>query len=218
MKNAEACARKLASLLKSIGDVPAPSFPDEDDPVATLVLSFLMWEATTEQAVAAYQRVKDSIVDYNDLRVSMPHEVMEWLGEDYPLAADRAQRLRAVLRHIYLREHMVSLEVLTRMGKRDARKYLDSLEGIVPYVAARVMLLSFGTHAIPADQRLCDHLIEVGAADPSVEVPALGVWLSRQIKAENGVAAYFALQAWSDQQAASGRGRKSGTQKAAVRE
>ncbi|UCD74282.1 MAG: hypothetical protein JSV91_10875 [Phycisphaerales bacterium] len=202
MKNASICARNLTTLLKKIGGALPPRPPVPDDPIEVLVMSFLMWESATEKAAAGYEAIMKQVVDFNDLRVSMPHEVAGWLGPDYPRALDRAQRLRAVLRSIYLREHAVSLDRLRKLGKREVRKYLESLEGILPYVAARVMLLCFGAHAVPVDDQLRTRLIQAGAADVSAEVPSLAAWLTRQIKAEDGLQSHYAFQRWIDELAA----------------
>lgn len=198
MKNAALCSKKLKALLKKIGKVDAPDFPSPEDPIAVLVMSMLMWESSTEKAMAAYARLMEHVVDFNDLRVCMPHETADIIGARYPRVLDRCQRLRAVLRNIYLREHAVTLERLTGSGKRDAKKYIESLEGIVPYATSRVLLLSFETHAFPVDDQLRIQLIEAEASDSSLETPDLSSWLASQIKAEDGIAAHYAVQSWVD--------------------
>jgi hypothetical protein len=211
MKNSAKCARRLAALLKQIADSaapPPPPFHGESDPIAVLIASFLLWETTTDKAASAWKCIAEGMVDFNDLRVCMPQEIVECVGVRYPRAIDRCQRLRAVLRDIYCREHAVNLDSLREVGKREARKYVDSLEGMVPYVAARVSLLSFDVHAVPVDDRLRARLVEFGAADESIDNSALAVWLERHIKAEEAIAAHFALQAWADELTAKPSSRK----------
>jgi hypothetical protein len=87
---------------------------------------------------------------------------------------------------------------LSGLGKREVRKYIESLEGIVPYAAARVLLLCYDTHVIPVDDLLRIQLIEEEIADASVEIPEFSSWLSLQIKAGDGIASHVALQAWID--------------------
>lgn len=201
MKNATACAKKLTSLLKKLDAPPEAEAPVSGDPIAVLIMSFLMWEANTDKAATAFDRINDATVDANDLRVTLPHEIVELIGPRYPLAQDRAERLRSVLRDVFMREHAVNLNRLLDMGKRDVKKHIESLDGIVPYVAARVMLLSFQVHAIPVDERLRQLLVDAGAADESADVAEVGSWLARQIKADEGIAAHEKFQAWveSDQ-------------------
>jgi endonuclease III len=225
VKNAAAGAKKLSALLRKLGqaDQPVPAPPPDDsaadaaegaappahDPIATLVMSFLMWESTSDRAQAAYERILDSVVDFNDLRVSMPHETVEMIGPRYPLALNRAQRLRAALRNIYLREHAVSLDKAAAAGKRDLKKYIESLEGIVPYVASRALLLCFDTHVMPVDEQLRTALIEAEVADASVEVPELSTWLASQVRAGEALAVHAALQGWMDVKAGGKPARRS---------
>jgi hypothetical protein len=198
VSNANASIRKLNSLLKSLPAASPRALPDADNVLAVLVQSFLLWESTTDKALAAYQKVLDHVVDFNDLRVCMPHETAEVLGARYPRAQDRCERLRATLRDIYLREHAVDLSSLTGMGKRDVKKYIESLDGVTTYVAGRVQLLCYQVHSIPVDEQLRAALIAEGAADESQNVADLAGWLARQIKSEEGLRAHQAFQAWID--------------------
>ncbi len=198
MSNSSSCAKSLNSLLKKIGIVEAPDFPEANDPVAVLILSFLMWESTTSKALDVYRRIKENMVDFNDLRVCMPHEVVETIGRRYPLAQERCERLRATLRHIFLREHVVSLDCLKGQGKREIKKYIETLDGVMTYSAARIQLVAFNTHGIPVDEQLRGLLVAHEAAEESLSLTDLSSWLSRQIKAEKSLETHYALQNWVD--------------------
>ena len=198
MKNATQSTKKLTSLLNARPEPPVVEFPDADDPVAVLVQSFLLWESTTEKAKAAYARLREHVVDFNDLRVTMPNEMAEYIGTRYPKAVLRCQRLRAVLRNVYLREHSVSLEELKTAGKREVKKYVESLEGIVPYVEARLLLMCFDSHAVPVDEQLRDLLAEAGIVEEGADVAEVASWLARQIKAKDAPRTHAVFQAWSD--------------------
>lgn len=187
------------------------------DPTAVLIMSMLLWESTTDKAMAAYERLMTHVVDFNDLRVCMPHETLELIGPRYPRALDRCQRLRAMLRNIYLREHAVSLDRLMGSGKREAKRYVESLEGIVPYVAARLQLLCLGIHAIPVDDQLRIHLIEAEVVDAAIEIPELSNWLTSQIKVADGAAAHYSLQSWVDEIIARGVDQKKSARKPGAR-
>ena len=199
MRNTPDSTKKLDSLLRKIMRQTPPVHSDESvDPVEVLVKSFLIWESTTTKATAAYKRIMDQVVDFNDLRVSMPDELVEWIGPRYPMALERCQRLRASLRHTFKREHAMSLDRLKGMGRREVKQYLRSLDGISPYAADRVTLLCFDAHCIPVDERLRRALIKEGACQENTEIADLSTWLARQVKAADGAATHRALQAWSD--------------------
>ena len=160
MKSGVADPKNLTKLLKKAGktdSLPAAGgHASDDDPIAVLIFSFLLWEATTKQAVDAMKKLMDATVDYNDLRVCLPNETAALIGTRYPLALERAQRLKLTLHSIYLDQHAVSLDHLSDKGKREAKAFMESLQGITPYVSARVLQRCFGVHQVPVDDRLVD--------------------------------------------------------------
>jgi len=199
-------SQSLRSLLKRRRDefgVPEPSAQSAaqslEDPINQLVWSFLLWNSMTSKAEPAMRRLRASFVDLNELRVSLPHEIAAALGERYPLCQERALRLRLTLNDIFYHENAVSLTRLHELQKREAREYLESLEGIPPYVVARVLLLSLGGHAIPVDDRLTDALIDEGVLEPGTSVEHAASVLARHIKAADAREAHLLLQQWSEQ-------------------
>jgi hypothetical protein len=200
--------KKLAGLLKKLksqhptpeapGVLPEP--PDEFDPlVHQLLFSMLLWEASTGQAKNAIKRVRESVVDYNELRVCVPDEVAHVMGEKYPLAHERAMRLRSTLNDIYQRQHAITLAHLPEMGKREARHYLESLDGCPGFVASRLCLLGQIGHAVPVDERMCDLLASEGILEQGTMPDAAAGWLDRHVRAEDALETYLLLQAWSDE-------------------
>lgn len=218
MTSSQPQAKAFKTLLKKIKP-PAAAPQQNGDAVEVLVKSFLMWESTTPKAEAAYKRITDNIVDLNDLRVSMAGEIVSWIGPRYPAAEERCQRLRAALRHTYKREHAVSLDRLSGMGRREVKRYMRSLDGVAPYVADRVTLLCFDAHCIPVDERLRRALINAGVCDEQTSIGDLSSWLARHVKAADGAATHHALQTWSDRAGTSSGSRsrsKKKTQRARV--
>ena len=198
MKNPQESAQRFSTLLKKLKKRAAPAPAENGDAITVLVRSFLMWDATTTKAQTAYKRLMDHVVDFNDLRVTMAHEMVDCIGPRYPMAMERCQRLRAVLRHTYKREHTVSFERLDGMGRREIKRYLRSLDGIAPYVADRVTLMCYDAHCIPVDSRLKRALIKEGVGDESTEIADLGSWLARQVKASDATLTHQVLQTWVD--------------------
>jgi hypothetical protein len=190
VKNGVADVAKLMKLVKKVGPqdpVPsAGSSSDGSDPVEVLVYSFLLWEATVKQADDAMAKIRESIVDFNDLRVFLPNEIVTLIGARYPLALERSQRMKTSLHSIYLGQHAVSLDHLASAGKREAKALIEALEGIPPYVSARVLQRCFDVHVIPVDDRLVDLLIEAKVLSEIVDSGELSSWMSRQVKSADG--------------------------------
>lgn len=189
-------AKALNDLLKKLGTAAPIEYPDADDPVAVLVMSMLLWDSNSTKAIAAYQKLRAAVVDFNELRVCMPKELIDHVGVRYPQAAERCQRMRAALNDVFQREHDVKLDHLRTVGKRDVKKYVDSLDGITPYASARVQLMCFDTHAMPADEQLRKLLIGAGVVEDTLDVAEVSNWLTRYVKSGEGMAAHFALQTW----------------------
>ena len=191
-------ARNLTRLLKKIGKARGEDGAMPTEPVDVMVMSFLMWDSTMAKATAAYKRIRDRVVDFNDLRVTMPKEIVEFIGPRYPMAQTRAERLRAALRDTFHREHAVNLDRLFELGKREIKNYLRSLDGVSPYVADRVTLLSFEGHCIPVDERLRRALAREAVCEESSAIPELASWLARQVKAGDATRTHRVFQRWAD--------------------
>ena len=198
MKNSPLYSKRFASLFRRIKASHRKDPPEPAAPVAQLVIAFLEWNASRRVSRTAYRRLIENMVDHNELRVCHPHEVVELIGPDYPLAEHRAQRMLESLRSIFLREQAVTLDMLTRRGKKDVRAYLDGLHGMAPYVAAQVTLLCFGGHAVPVDDQLADLLRAAQVVDPEATLAEIEAFLERQVKADQAVATHTALMAWVD--------------------
>jgi hypothetical protein len=182
---------------------PAERGPDLE-PIRQLVYSFLLWDCTAHRADNAFKRIEDTYVDMNDLRVSRAEEVMAVLGKTYPKADERVARIKASLRDVYLREHAVSLASLREGGKREARKYLESLEGMHHFVAARVALLAMDSHAVPIEERLYDKLLKAEIFEPDTPIEKAIGSIERHVKASEGLETYLLLQAYSEDTATDG--------------
>jgi hypothetical protein len=196
-------SKKLQTLIKRLraehphaADCSLESCPEGHDPLVwQLVFAFMAWEASTAKAGPATRKLHAGVIDYNEMRVCLADELVAMIGERYPRAAERVQRLRSTLNEIYRREHAVTLHHLAQMPKRDARAYLESLEGMPPYVAARMMLLTFGGHAFPLDERIY-HTLQEESAMPEGEFEEVSGWLERAFHAGEALEPYLVLETW----------------------
>lgn len=191
-------AKALNSLLRKIR---ADYQPHEHVPrglVEEFVYSFLLWDSSHAKAELAYKRMSHAMVDLNELRVARPPEIIALLGKQYPRAEERAQRLRASLNELYIREYQVTLEQCRPMNKREARQYIETLEGTPPFVAARLILLALDGHAVPIDERTLSKLQNVGVIEPGLDVLKAEGIFERHVKSTDAAATHALLQAWSE--------------------
>ncbi len=174
------------ALLKKLRDRHAPAAPaPAPDLLESFVFAFLLWEAEQADAERAIKRVASGVVDFNELRVCLPDEIVSMLGVRYPRAQERAARLKSGLHDVFLREHVVSFDHLRDKPKRAARQYLETLEGVPPFVSARMMVVGFGGHAAPLDERLLGRLTDAGVFDEGLALDRATGALERHVKAED---------------------------------
>ncbi len=161
----------------------APTIPEPTDPIRQLVLSILGENCGEAEAAKAVDKLLTVMVDFNELRVSTPDQVYRALGGRLPDGLERSRLLIRALQRIYEHEHCLSLERLRNMGRREARQFLESLEGINDYSAAAVMLWSFGGHAIPVNDAFLAALREAEIVHPTASRVEVQAFLERNIPA-----------------------------------
>jgi len=181
-KKLHALVKRLRAKYPEASVFPAPAWEGTDPILAEFVFSLLLAESTPLLARAAFEVFKSEFVDLNELRISLPDEVAELLGEDYPHADERTARIRATLHDIYQREHVMSLAALAEAGKREIRHYLESLNGVTPFVIARVKLLHLGGSAVPVDNTLLSRLHKEHALENAATCESAGDWLPKQFE------------------------------------
>jgi len=199
--------KRLAASLTPAERAPAHPLAGVDPPMHILVYSFMLWERDPAAAAAALASLYNGIIDPNELRVALPEEIAAWCADTDALALERAARLRACLNDLYRREHAVSLERVAGLSKREAREYLDSLEGIPPFVAARVSLFGFGGHAVPVDRRLHGMLERESAVEVGSSLVDAERWLERQVRASEAEGVVLLLEAWREEAGRAGKSK-----------
>lgn len=182
VKKLHALVKRLRAKHPEASVFPAPAWEGTDPILSEFVFSLLLAESTPVLALEAFEIVKSEFVDLNELRIALPDEVAELLGDDYPHAAERAARIRATLHDIFQREHVMSLAALADAGKREIRQYLQSINGVTPFVIARVKLLHLGGTAIPVDNTLLSRLHKEHTLENAATCESAGDWLPKQFE------------------------------------
>jgi hypothetical protein len=193
---------KFAQFVRNHADKdPAPP----TDLIELLVESFLLADASRDQAAHALARIRHDMVDFNDVRVSLVKELVQSIGVRYPEAQDRCVLMRRALNDIFHRQHKVSLEHLAAMPKRDAKSYIEGLDGISPFVASRVCLLGLSIHAVPMDRTSIRLLVESEILTSAGSAADISQLMLRHVRAEDAVATHVAMRKAVDRYLASGR-------------
>ena len=184
MKNGTIFAARVGKAYARLRQsVPRPEIPEPDDPLRRLGIAILGVESSDEDAELAIDRAFTTMVDWNEMRVSNAHELNEATGNAIPHGVVRCQQLIDALQAVYDWENVLSLDRLKTMGRRDARHYLDQLNGLDEYGVASVVLWSLGGHAIPVNDRLLQVLRDADLVNTSADRAEVQAFLERHVNA-----------------------------------
>ncbi len=153
------------------------------DPLDQLMYAQLSWDAAPASAQKARRKLTEQMIDLNEVRVSTSREIAAVIRESVPNPMECARSISRSLNAIFDREHFVSLDRLREKGRREARQYLESLDGVNSYVSASVLLWSLGAHAIPVNHRLLRALRKEELVDPDADAAAVQAFLERHVNA-----------------------------------
>ncbi|MCP4250609.1 MAG: hypothetical protein GY778_26500 [bacterium] len=184
MKNGTLYAKRVKRVYKQLQTRDGPSVSEEPSPpVEQLVRALLGWESTPAVADQAFRALFEKMVDFNEVRVATVPEIDIVIRDLVPNSSQCARSISRSLNSIYRREHRVNLDELRDKGRREARHYLESLNGISPFASASVLLWSLGAHAIPVRQGLLEALRSNDLIDPDAGPSEVQGFLERNIAA-----------------------------------
>ncbi len=123
---------------------------------------------TQARADRAFQNLRERFFDWNEVRVSSPHEVEEVL-EELSHAGSRAERIIRFLQEVFETTFSFDLDNLDKKGLKQAAKQLSRYEAATDYVVAWVLQHSLGGHALPLDAPSLRVLRRLGLFDDGDE-------------------------------------------------
>jgi endonuclease III len=168
----------LFSTLRKYYSVGAPA----DRPVLEQMLYALLREgATHEEADAAFERLKSQFFDWNEVRVSSEHEVIEALA-GLPDAAVRAERVISLLQEVFESTYSFDLESLHKKGLKQAAKQIGRYQAANDFTVAWVTQQTLGGQAIPIDAPTLRTVRRLGLVDSdAVDSEAVRTSLEHQV-------------------------------------
>ncbi|NLX14594.1 MAG: hypothetical protein GXY44_13205 [Phycisphaerales bacterium] len=188
MKHGVEYAKKVKKLFQQLTrkfGKPTPGEPG--DPIEQLIIGILAECTTFHKAHSTFRKVREQMVDLNDLRVTPPFELARLIGDGIPLATVKARRIIDTLNAVRVRQDTMDLSFLRQRSRREAREYLESLEGVGPFASAYVVLHSLGGHAIPVDALTVYTLRKEGVVDPAANIGEVQGFLERHISASDAL-------------------------------
>jgi endonuclease III len=177
-------AALFTTLRKHYGD---PGAPPDRPVLEQMVYAVLREGSTRKDTDKAFDRLQKHFFDWNEVRVSSPHEVEEALA-GLPDAAAKAQRVVGLLQEVFESTFTFDLEALNKKGLKQAAKQIGRYQAADDYTVAWVTQQSLGGHAIPVDAPTLRTVIRLGLTEGESSVEAVRASLEHQVPKAKGPA------------------------------
>lgn len=140
-----------------------------------------------DSADRAFESLKNAFFDWNEIRVSMPEEIVAVIEPFTDDADRRAQRIIDFLQEVFESTFSFDLEGLEKKGLKQAGKTLARYQAASDYAIAWVTQKSLGGHALPLDvgSLRCLRRLKLIDADVS-DLEAIRTSLEHQIPKAKG--------------------------------
>jgi len=169
-------------------------YPTSGDLIEEMLLGILGRDTCDSKARDALQRLRRYMVDFNEMRVATPADIVDAVGPNFPDIQNKACDLTAALSCIYDRLETLDWSEFKTRPKREMDKWLSEIPGIDPYTLGRVMLLCFGGHAVPVNRPALGWLRREGLFRESVEVAEAQGVLERHVRASDATKVFCLFQ------------------------
>ncbi len=187
MKDARTYEKEIKKLIKAMPKTkPSAS---TDDPVKVMIESILAADAGRKQVSSAMAALTEEFVDFNELRVAQPKEIVECLGKDFPDGRRKAEMILSALHGVFEQQYSMSLEYARKMTKKELQRHMAEL-GLDDFASACMMINVFGGHAIPVDQSLVDCLVLHKSVHPESTISDVKCFLERIIPQKDAQSAH----------------------------
>ncbi len=183
--------RLLKRLKKEGGTV---QLQPTDDPMDQLLRGVLSTYASDSRAEVALTKLRDAMIDLNELRVTPIAEIVETIGADYPMCRAAAAEISLGLNSVFNRIHHLDLTFLKTLSRKHADVFLSSLDGVGPHAKATVIQRCLKAHVVPVDVHMYAFLQKNGCLSPGATVEDAQRVLARRIRERDGFTFYALLK------------------------
>jgi endonuclease III len=201
MKDSKEYSKKVQKLYRQLKRaVERPDMPTYEDPLDALVYAVISETKSEADAETVIRKFSDYFVDWNDLRVALPEEILETMASHTEADRELAANLGKVLQAVFHKYNTLSLMNLQKLGKRPAKQVLEKLDATTPYIVDYIMLTSLGGHSIPLTATMIDFLKSEQLVHPESDYAEIEGFLARLIPAKNGYEFYLLLRLHAESQ------------------
>jgi len=160
--------RLLSALFAHFKKHTAPPTAADGPVLDQLIYALLRENAGRAAADRAFENLRERFFDWNEVRVSSPHEVAAALeGLPQPLA--KAQRVVGLLQELFESTYAFELDSLAKKGLKQAERQLARYQAASDFAVAWVIQRALDGHALPLDQPAMRVVKRLGLVDDTTD-------------------------------------------------
>lgn len=188
-----ALVKILKNLKKAFGTIPKPMHLPVFE---TLLFGICLEDVDFERAKKAFDKLRNSFLDWNEVRVTTVTELDQIL-DHLPNSAMRAVRMRQLLMHIYDHQYTFDFEALKKRTQELVHRQLARIKHLTPFARNYATQTSLGAHVIPVDRRMLLSAIWLGLVPVGVDEEEAADLLKGMVRKADGAEFFFLLKSFS---------------------
>jgi len=159
----------------------------------TIIYAICLENTSYDHADELYARIDEQYYDFNEVRVSSISQlVATFRGASDPEV--RAHRVRTSLQFVFEKNYAFEFEVLRKKTYDLAKKQLQKIKSLSPFVRAYTLQSTLGSHIVPADDAMFGAAIWLGLLEPNVPVAKASERMKSAVRKADGPLFSFLLR------------------------
>lgn len=178
--------RTVTRLLNHVGKSYDDTIPKNFNVLDHLLIGVLQEDVPFSTARSVYENLLQQVFNLNELRVSHPREMEDWLG-GLPHSETKAKRVLDILRFVFETTYSFDLDSMKRKPLNQARKQLSKITGATSFAVAATVQRSLGGHALPIDQNMLGLLSQLALTEEGETLDQVRANLETVVPKSKGV-------------------------------
>ena len=209
MKDTIGSVNKIKSLLSALRkQFKAAAPPQGMEPLDVLTLAILRRNCTLGEATEGLRRLHEEFVDFNEMRVAPPKDIVDLLQRNMADVRMKAEQLTQTLNRVYDHGNELDLKHLAEMGKRELKEHLRGSLLLDEFGEAYLMSHLFDAPVVPMDDRLAGKLKEEGYFAPDASATRMREVLEEAIPGRSRPEAFELLSQYAAEPAAAAKAKR----------
>ncbi len=149
-----------------------------------------------DSAQRAFERLRRSFLDWNEVRVTTLAELENVLGQ-LPDGAAKSLRIKHLLMHVYDHQYSYIMDSVRKRTIESIHRQLSRIKYLTPFVRNYAIQIGLAAHVLPFDRCMLDVVVWLGLIPVGVREDDASELLKPLVKKPDGVNFCFLIKSFS---------------------